>query len=328
MRNPRVTRLLICLAFLLETNASAQSITIDGSGTVYPISKAVADGFQQAMRGSIQVSVGISGTGGGFKKFCRGEMDINDASRPILKPEIEACNKSAVQYLEVAIAFDAVTVVVNPRNHWVKSFTIRDLRKIWEPAAQGKITKWKQVRSAWPDHALKLFGPGADSGTFDYFTEAIVGNTRSSRHDFTVSEDDNVLVKAIASEPSALGYFGYAYYLENQKKLRAVSIDAGKGPVAPSTQSVENGTYQPLSRPLFLYINNRTLDRPQGRQFVAFYLLKAAQFVKQVKYIPLPRQGYDAAIERVINRKLGTVFGGKAAIGISIADLVKREAKM
>lgn len=217
---------------------------------------------------------------------------------------------------------------MNPRNQWVKSFNIGDLRKIWQPAAQGKITKWNQVRSAWPGRALKLFGPGTDSGTFDYFTEAIVGKTKASRQDFTASEDDNVLVNAIANEPSALGYFGYAYYLENQKKLRAVPIDAGKGPVAPSTQSVENGTYQPLSRPLFLYINNRTLDRPEGRQFVAFYLLKAAQFVKQAKSIPLPRHGYDAAIDRVINRKLGTLFGGEAAIGISIADLVKREVKM
>ena len=244
MRKPCLKRSLIALAFLLETNASAQSISIDGSSTVYPITKVVADGFQKAMQGSIKVAVGISGTGGGFKKFCRGEIDINDASRPILKAEIEACNKSAVQYLEVAIAFDAVTVVVNPRNQWVKSFNIGDLRKIWQPGAQGKVTNWHQVRRSWPNHPLKLFGPGADSGTFDYFTEVIVGKAKSSRSDFTASENDNVLVQGVANDRNGIGYFGYAYYSENQKKLRAVPIDAGKGPIAPSTQSVENGTYR------------------------------------------------------------------------------------
>jgi len=309
--------------------ADAQLIRIDGSGTVYPISKAVADKFQQLMQGSIKVSVAISGTSGGFRKFCRGEIDVNDASRPILKPEMAACAKSGVQYIELPVAYDALTVMVNPRNDWVNSLTVAELKKIWEPAAQGRVTSWSQVRSAWPGRPIRLFGPGADSGTFDYFTEAIVGKARSSRNDFTASEDDNVLVQGIANERDALGYFGYAYYMENRRKLRAVPIDNGKGPVTPSMKTVEDGTYQPLSRPIFIYISRTSLlDRPETRQFVAFYLTKAQQIVKQVKYVSLPTRGYETAMDRVKNGQFGTVFGGESQIGLKIDDLLNRETKM
>ena len=215
---------------------SAQIIQIDGSSTVFPVTEAVAEEFQKAKKGAIKVTVGISGTGGGFKKFCRGETDISDASRPILKQEMEICKQAGIQYYELPVAFDALTVMVNPKNEWAGVMTVADLKKIWEPSAQGKITNWNQVRSNWPNAPLKLFGPGADSGTFDYFTEAITGKAKASRGDFTASEDDNVLVQGIANDRNALGYFGFAYYIENQKKLKAVGIDGGKGPVLPSRQ--------------------------------------------------------------------------------------------
>lgn len=315
------------IAATAET-VEAQLITVDGSSTVFPISKAVADGFQTMMKGAIKISVSISGTGGGFKKFCNGETDVNDASRPILKHEMESCKKSYVEYVELPVAYDALTVIVNLRNDWVKSFSVADLKKIWQPAAHGKVTTWKQVRSEWPNNPLKLFGPGDDSGTFDYFTEAIVGKARSSRGDFIASEDDNVLVRGIAADRNALGYFGYAYYIENQKKLKATAIDSGKGPVAPSSKTVQNGTYQPLSRPIFIYASRKSLDRPEVRLFVSFYLTKAPQFVKQVKYVPLPARGYEIGIDHVKNRKFGTLFHGKQEVGITIDDLLKREGRI
>ena len=216
--------------------ASADIVKIDGSSTVFPITEAVAEDFQKEKRGAVRVTVGISGTGGGFKKFCRGEIDIADASRPILKNEMEACKAAGVQYVEMPVAFDALTVVVNPKNDWTKVITVPELKKMWEPEAQGKITRWSQVNPAWPDEPLKLYGAGADSGTFDYFTEAIVGKAKSSRGDFTASEDDNVLVQGVASDKSALGFFGFAYYMENQKKVKAVAVDGGKGPVLPSAK--------------------------------------------------------------------------------------------
>jgi phosphate transport system substrate-binding protein len=305
----------------------AQIIQIDGSSTVFPVTEAVAEEFQKAKKGKVKVTVGISGTGGGFKKFCRGETDISDASRPILKQEMEACKGSGVEYYELPVAYDALTVMVNPKNDWAGSMTVAELKKIWEPAAQGKVTNWNQVRPNWPSAPLKLFGAGADSGTFDYFTEAIVGKAKSSRGDFTASEDDNVLVQGIANDRNALGYFGFAYYVENQKKLKAVAVDGGKGPVAPSPKTVEDGTYQPLSRPIFIYVSKKSFDKPQVKEFVEFYLKNAADLVKQVKYVPLPANAYSLGLEHLKKGKIGTVFGGEAEVGVKIEDLLKREAK-
>ena len=307
--------------------AKAQVIQIDGSSTVFPVTEAVAEEFQKSKKGKVKVTVGISGTGGGFKKFCRGEIDISDASRPILKQEIEACKGSGVEFFELPVAYDALTVIVNPKNDWATSMTVAELKKIWEPAAQGKITNWNQVRPKWPDAPLKLFGAGADSGTFDYFTEAIVGKAKSSRGDFTASEDDNVLVQGVANDRNALGFFGFAYYIENQKKLKVVAIDGGKGPVAPSAKSVEDGSYQPLSRPIFIYVSKKAVAKPEVKEFVEFYLKNAPALVKEVKYVALPAKAYTLGLEHLQKGKIGTVFGGEAEVGVKIDDLLKREAK-
>ncbi|MEP7371491.1 MAG: PstS family phosphate ABC transporter substrate-binding protein, partial [Nitrosospira sp.] len=280
-------------------------VKIDGSSTVYPITEAVAEDFQIAKKGKIKVTVGISGTGGGFKKFCRGETDIVNASRPILKKEMDDCKAAGVQYVEMPVAYDALTIVVNPKNDWSRTITVAELKKIWEPAAQGKITKWSQVNPAWPDNTIKLYGAGADSGTFDYFTEAIVGKAKSSRGDFTASEDDNVLVQGVASDRNALGFFGFAYYVENQKKVKAVAVDGGKGGIIPSAKTVEDGSYQPLSRPIFIYVNIKAAERPEVKELVEFYMNNAAALVKEVKFFPLPAQAYTTNLEHLNKKKIG-----------------------
>jgi phosphate transport system substrate-binding protein len=302
-------------------------VKIDGSSTVFPITEAVAEDFQKAMKGAVKVTVGISGTGGGFKKFCRGEIDIVDASRPILEKEMADCKAAGVQYVEMPVAFDALTVVVNPKNNWSNVITVAELKKMWEPAAQAKVTRWNQVNPAWPDEPIKLYGAGADSGTFDYFTEAVVGKAKSSRGDFTASEDDNVLVQGVASDKNGLGFFGFAYYVENQKKLKAVAIDGGKGPVIPSEKTVEDGTYQPLSRPIFIYVNIKSAEKPEVREFVEFYMKNAVALVKEVKFFSLPAQAYSINLEHLSKKKVGTVFGGKPEVGLRIEEVLKREAK-
>jgi len=316
-----------CSLFTVPAHAAAPVIKIDGSSTVYPITEAVAEEFQKEKRGSAKVTVGISGTGGGFKKFCRGETDIQDASRPILTKEMEVCKQAGIQYIELPVAYDALTVVINPKNDWIKSMTVAELKKIWEPASQGKITKWNQVNPAWPDAPLKLFGAGSDSGTFDYFTEAIVGKAKSSRGDFTASEDDNVLVQGVSRDVNALGYFGYAYYAENTDKLKAVPIveKEGKPAVSPSFETVMSGTYQPLARPIFIYVNARSVDKLEVKEFVDFYLKHAAKLVKEVKYVPIPDEDFKLVIEAFGKKKLGTGFGGVAEVGVLIKDLLKRE---
>jgi phosphate transport system substrate-binding protein len=319
---------LTAFVALVPNLVRAQIIQIDGSSTVFPVTEAVAEEFQKAKKGKVKVTVGISGTGGGFKKFCRAETDISDASRPILKQEMEACKNAGVEYIELPVAFDALTVMVNPKNDWASSMSVAELKKVWEPAAQGKITNWNQVRSSWPNAPLKLFGAGADSGTFDYFTEAITGKAKSSRGDFTASEDDNVLVQGISNDRNALGFFGYAYYAENQSKLKAVAIDNGKGPVAPSEKTVLDGTYQPLSRPIYIYVSRKATEKPEVRDFVEFYLKNAPKLVKEVKYIPLPDKVYALGVSRLKNVKLGTAFGGHADVGVTIEDLMKKEPKL
>jgi phosphate transport system substrate-binding protein len=311
--------------------AEAQaSIKIDGSSTVFPIAEAFAEEFQIQKRGKVRVTVGVSGTGGGFKKFCRGETDISNASRPISVEEMEACRKAGIKYMELPVAFDALTVVMNPANNWVKGgvLTIADLRKMWEPAAQGRITTWKQVRSEWPAEKLMLFGPGADSGTFDYFTEAVMGKAKASRGDFTASEDDNTLVQGVENNKSALGYFGFAYYAAHKDKMLAAKIDGGKGPVAPSVENVINGSYSPLSRPLFIYVRESAAGRPEIREFVQFMMTQGSELVTEVGYVPLPKGAYELAWKHFNDKKLGTVFGGHAKVGITIDQLLSMEAKL
>ena len=310
--------------------AHAQLVKIDGSSTVFPITEAVAEDFQKSKKGKIKVTVGISGTGGGFKKFCRGETDISDASRPILKKEMDDCKATGVQYIELPVAYDALTVVVHPDNKWAETLTVAELKKMWEPAAQGKIKTWKQVNPAWPDQPLKLFGAGADSGTFDYFTEAVNGKAKSSRGDFTASEDDNVLVQGVSRDVNALGFFGFAYYSENQAKLKAVSIveKAGGKSVAPSMASVMDGSYQPLARPIFIYINAKSLERPEVKEFVEFYMKNGAELSREVKYVPLPAEAYAFNLDHVGKKVLGTKFGGENKVGLTIEQLMKLEAKL
>ena len=310
--------------------AHAQVVKIDGSSTVYPITEGVAEDFQKSKKNSIKVTVGISGTGGGFKKFCRNEIDIADASRPIQKKEMEDCKAAGVEYFELPIAFDALTVVVNPKNAFIKQLTIDELKTMWEPAAQGKVLSWKQVNPAYPDSPLKLFGAGADSGTFDYFTEAVTGKSKSSRGDFTASEDDNVLVQGVAQDVNALAFFGYAYYAENQSRLRAVPIvaKAGAPAVSPSEKTVLDGSYQPLSRPIFIYVNAKSLAKPEVKEFVEYYMKESSKIAKEVKYVPLPAKAYTINLEHLAKGKKGTVFGGANEIGITIETLLAREAKL
>jgi phosphate transport system substrate-binding protein len=323
----------VAAASLLAAFSSAvlaQIIKIDGSSTVFPVTEAVAEEFQKAQKGRIKVTVGISGTGGGFKKFCRGETDIQDASRPILKSEMEECRKSGISYVEMPVAYDALTIVVNPRNAFLKGMTIAELKKIWEPAAQGKITHWNQVNPAWPNSPLKLFGAGADSGTFDYFTEAVTGKAKSSRGDFTASEDDNVLVQGVSRDVNALGFFGYAYFEENKDKLKAVPISwkDGDKPVSPSVATVLDGSYQPLSRPIFIYVSAAALKKAEVRQFVEFYNKQADKLVREVKYVPLPAAAYADNVAAMSKNRLGTKFGGENKVGLTIEQLMKLEAKL
>ncbi|MCE2896537.1 MAG: PstS family phosphate ABC transporter substrate-binding protein [Betaproteobacteria bacterium] len=318
------------MAVVCNVAHAQETIKIDGSSTVFPITEAVAEDFQQSKKGKIRVTVGISGTGGGFKKFCRGETDMSNASRPILAREMEECKRAGIQYVELPVAYDALTVVMNPKNDWIKALTVADLKKMWEPAAQGKVTKWKQVNSAWPDSSLKLFGPGADSGTFDYFTEAVNGRAKSSRGDFTASEDDNVLVQGIARDVNGLGYFGYAYYYENRDKLKAVPIvnpNTGKA-VLPGADTVMDGSYQPLARPIFIYINSKSLDRPEIREFVEFYMKNAEALVSEVKYVPLPAKAYAYNLEQASKKVVGSKFGGENKVGLTIEQLMKLESKL
>ncbi|MBI2082487.1 MAG: PstS family phosphate ABC transporter substrate-binding protein [Deltaproteobacteria bacterium] len=321
--------LLVAITTLsLKEIRAAEIIKIDGSSTVYPVTEAVAEEFQKEKKGAMHVTVGISGTGGGFKKFCRGETDISNASRPILKKEMDDCFLQGIKYIELPVAYDALTVVVNPKNQWVSSLTVADLKKIWAPESQGKITKWNQVNPKWPDQPIKLYGPGADSGTFDYFTEAIVGKSKSSRGDYTASEDDNVLVQGVTNDINAIGYFGYAYYEENKTRLKVVPIDGGKGPVSPSRQTVENGSYQPLSRPIFIYVNQKSLRKHGVREFTEFYLKNGPMLIPQVKYIPLPPLAYTEGKKRIDQGVVGTAFAGTAEVGLKIEEIFKRAPKL
>ena len=330
----KVARFVACAALTVAgvsavAQAHAQAmVKADGSSTVYPITEAVAEDFQKSKQNKVRVTVGISGTGGGFKKFCRGEIDISNASRPITKKEIEDCKAAGIQFIEMPVAYDALTVVINPKNTWAKTMTVEQLKAIWEPAAQGKITNWKQVNPEWPDRPLKLYGPGADSGTFEYFTEAVNGKAKSTRGDFTASEDDNVLVQGVARDVGGLGYFGFAYYIENKDKVQSVSVaTSGKAPVVPSIETVVNGTYQPLARPIFIYINAKSAERPEVKEFVEYYMKHGEKLATEVKYVPLPAKAYAYNIEHFVKRQVGTKFGGENKVGMTIEALMKIEAQ-
>jgi len=309
----------------------AAVIKIDGSSTVFPITEAVAEEFQREKQGKVNVTVGISGTGGGFKKFVRGEIDITDASRPILTEEMAQAKANGIEFIELPIAFDALTVVVNNQNTWVTSMTVAELKKIWEPGAQGQINNWNQVRPEWPNEKLVLFGAGADSGTFDYFTEAIVGKAKASRGDYTASEDDNVLVQGIEGNKNALGYLPYAYFAPHSTRMKAVAIEWEKnkvqGAILPSPENVLAGTYNPLSRPLFIYISRKSLDKPAVREFVEFYLKSVPTLAKEVKYLPLPDTTYQMTMERVRNMQTGSAFGGVPEVGLPVEEILKRTPK-
>ena len=311
------------------SNAAPAVIQLDGSSTVFPISEAVAEEFQKANPGT-RVTVGISGTGGGFQKFCRGETDISDASRPIRPTEIETCKKAGIEYIELPIAYDGLAVVVNPKNTWATSVTVAELKTLWSPDAQGNVLRWNQVRSSWPNREVRLFGAGVDSGTYDYFTEAVVGKEGASRGDFTSSEDDNVLVQGIGSDELALGFLPFAYVEQNHDKLKLVPVDDGKaengsGPLAPSAETVRNGTYQPLSRPLFIYVAKKAAERPEVQKFVDAYF-GASALIREVGYVELTPQIYDLAKQHFAERKVGTAFGaGGSQVGLTLEQLLTRE---
>jgi phosphate transport system substrate-binding protein len=330
----RVVVVAVALAMSAQSTMASDKlkgmVAADGSSTVYPITEAVSEEFQKANR-DVRVTVGISGTGGGFKKFCSGETDISDASRPIKPSEVELCEKNKIQYIELPVAYDGLAVIVNPQNTWADCIKVKELKAMWEPQAQGRISKWSQVRPGWPDSEIHLFGAGVDSGTYDYFTEAIVGKEHSSRGDFQSSEDDNTIVQGIASDRLALGFFGVAYYAENKDKLKLIGIDDendenGKGCIHPSTESVEKGLYQPLARPLFIYVRKDAAEKPQVNAFTKFYIEKAAELVGEVGYIALPKEAYQLALQRFEKRIVGSLFGGKGSqVGVTIVDLLKKE---
>ena len=301
-------------------------VRIDGSSTVYPISSAVAEEFEKQNDG-IDIEVAISGTGGGFAKFCRGEIQVSNASRPISAKEMKICREAGIRYVEMPVGYDALTVVVNPKNDFVKSLTPAQLKQMWEPAAKGRITSWQQIDPSYPDTKLRLYGPGANSGTFDYFTEAVVGKAKQSRGDYIASEDDYLIVRGVKRNAGAIGYFGYAYYLENMRKLKAVPIDNGKGPVLPSPETVENGAYAPLSRPIFIYVAANALERTEVRDFIDYYLTHGPRIVKQQNYVPLAAPVYQTNRKNMEDRRFGTVFAGTEAHGISIEEMLKRPAQ-
>ena len=320
-----LTGLILAVPGLLR---AGEVVKIDGSSTVFPITEAVAEEFQKATGN--RVTVGISGTGGGFKKFTRGETDVQNASRPISESEIAAAKESKIEFLEFPIAYDALTVVVNSKNDWAGDIKVSELKKIWEPAAQGQIKKWNQIRPEWPDKEMKLYGAGSDSGTFDYFTEAVVGKSKSSRGDYTASEDDNVLVQGVEGDRHALGYMGFSYYEAHKKRLKALPVEwdeKGKAAVAPSGETVLNGTYNPLSRPLFLYVNLKSLDKPEVQKFMEFYFGQVEKLAKEVNYVPLPASAYEILKKRLADREKGTAFAGHADMATPISEILKRAPK-
>lgn len=308
-------------------SAGSSIIAIDGSSTVFPITEAVAEEFQKL--NNARVTIGVSGTGGGFKKLCSGEVSVSGASRPIRPSEVALCDKNGIEYIELPIAYDGLSVVVNPQNEFASEMNVQELKKLWEPAAQAKITKWNQIRPSWPDKEIHLFGPGVDSGTYDYFTAAVVGKEHHSRGDFTSSEDDNVLVQGVSTDKWALGFFGFAYYTENASKLKLVGIDDGndsngKGPIKPTEQTVADGTYSPLSRPIFIYVSKNDIAGSELAAFMEYYLNEGTPLVKEAGYIPLSPKALELVVERFRARTAGSLFDGKGStVGATVEVLLE-----
>lgn len=306
---------------------SSAAIEVDGSSTVYPISDAIAREYRQADGSKTTINLKFSGTSAGFRRFCAGETDVSNASRPIVVAEIAACNQKGVRFIELPIAFDALTLVVNPQNTWAKDMTIEELKRVWQPAAQGKIKNWSQVRASYPNRPMPLFGAGKDSGTFDYFNEVTTGKPKESRSDYTASEDDDVLVEGIAKDVNALGYLPFSYYEKNLTRLKALAIDTSTGAVLPARETVEKAQYQPFSRPLFIYVNAKSAqDKAAVRSFVEFYLKHAARVATSVDYIPLPDEAYHIAQVQFQKGKVGTVFEGVPQPNVTISELLRRQA--
>jgi len=307
--------------------ANGTAITIDGSSTVYPITHEIAQEFQFERTDAPAITVSFSGTSGGFRKFCAGETDISNASRPITRNEIETCKTNGIEFIELPVAYDALTVVVHRDNDWADDITLEELKTLWQPEAEGTVSRWSQVRETWPDRPINLYGAGDDSGTYDYFTEVVMGESGASRQDYTASEDDTELVRGVRTDPNALGYFGYAYYEESQAALKALAIDAGAGPVLPSDETVRDGTYQPFSRPLFIYVNRAAAEaNPHLQSFIEYYLANARHLVAVVGYVPLPDQAYALALDHFQTGKIGTVFAGRPQSGLTIEALLQKEA--
>ena len=302
----------------------AGDINVDGSSTVFPITEAMAEEFGNSTGGDVKITVGVSGTGGGFKKFCTGETHISDASRPIKQSEVDLCAENGVEYIELPVAIDGLSVMVNPANDFVECMTVDELRTVWAPEAEDVVMKWSQVRAGWPDEDIRLYAPGVDSGTFDYFTETVNGESQASRGDFLPSEDDNVLVTGISGDKGALGYFGYAYYAENADRLKLLAVDGGEGCITPTEETINNGTYSPLSRPLFIYVAADTLNQPHVKAFVEFYLDKAnRQLVSETGYIPFPDGIYDLVLNRFLDGVTGAAFGGDARLHGTVEEVLR-----
>ncbi|MCW6035969.1 PstS family phosphate ABC transporter substrate-binding protein [Spirulina subsalsa FACHB-351] len=336
----KTSALSVASALLLAACNQAQSqppqpIRIDGSSTVYPITQAVVEEFQEHSQTKernaktpVQISVDISGTSGGFRKFCRGETQISGASRPISQEEIVACRESKVPYLEIPVAFDALTVVVNPQNNWMDSITLEELKTLWHPNAEGQIRNWNQIRPSLPDRPINLFGADVDSGTYDYFNEAVMAEIKISRKDYVGNEDDNLTVQAVSQDVNALGYFGLAYYEQNQHRLKALAIDNGNGAILPSRETVADATYQPLGRPLFIYVNLAMAQKnPKLQEFIRFYLDNGERIAEKIGYIPLPEEAYELGKVILYKGEVGTVFGGKSQFDLTLPDMLRQPAK-
>ncbi len=300
-------------------------IIIDGSSTVYPITELAMQQFA-GIAPNVRIQLGVSGTGGGFKKFCAGITDISDASRPIKPDESEICRANGIEFVEIPVAFDGISVIVNPENRWAQCMTVDELKQMWAPDSEGKIVTWKQIRADWPDQPFKLYAPGIDSGTHDYFTAAIVGKEDASRNDYIGSEDDYILMQRVIEEKNGIAYVGFAYYQEYTDKVGVVAVNGGNGCVSPSIETITNGTYTPLARPLFIYVRNDRLDRPEVEAFVTFYIDNAADLVQAARYIPLPPRVYELVKQRVVKRTTGSVFEG-IQVGVSIETLLMLEDK-